>query len=183
MKIILSIFSIVVLSACGTTKPTSLVDAASNSGDTCPTAPLKGFEGNFNGVLAAINFQGESQPLQNLLETHTVTSCSSFEADIHYSNPQTGKETREVRFSAQWDKTNGVFVIAGPVIQGVFRVIREGQFVVSFETNFAGSPAHCDEMITVIDKAQQLTRSVQCVAGGLGGASLGVRNALASRIP
>jgi hypothetical protein len=60
---------------------------------------------------------------------------------------------------------------------------RTGQFLVNFETSFAGSPAHCDEMITLTNNDQQLTRSVQCDAGALGGTSLGVRNVLASRTP
>jgi hypothetical protein len=76
-----------------------------------------------------------------------------------------------------------VFTLAGPVIQGQFRVIRNGQFVASFETSFAGNPAHCEEMMTLTNNNQQLMRSVECAAGGLDGASLGVRNALVSRVP
>lgn len=37
-------------------------------------------------------------------------------------------------------------------------------------------------MITLTNSDQQLMRSVQCAAGGVGGASLGVRTALASRV-
>jgi hypothetical protein len=188
MKSVLAILSIAVMAACGSARSTASVNSVAKSKDTtigaeCPTAPLRGFVGTFKGVLSPVSFQGESQPLQSLLETHTVTSCTSFDFDVHYSDPQTGVETREVKFTAQWDKTKGVFTLAGPVIQGQFRVIREGQFVASFETSFAGSPTHCEEMMTVTNNAQQLMRSVQCVAGGIDGASLGVRNALVSRVP
>jgi hypothetical protein len=143
---------------------------------------LKGFEGSFKGVLAAVNFQGESQPLESMTETHTVTSCTSFDADIRYANPRTGKETREVKFSGKWDKAQEGFVLTGPILQGLLRVIRPGQFVVDFATQFAGAPTHCHEMITVTNNAQQVIRSVQCFTGGLDGSSLGVRTALASRI-
>jgi hypothetical protein len=150
---------------------------------TCPTAPLRGLDGAFQGVLLAVDFQGQSQPPQNLLETQSITSCDAFDFDIRYSNPATGEETRRVTFSAAWDAANQNFVLTGPVIHGVLRVIRPGQFVASFATDFAGSPAYCEEMMTLTDGDRQLTRSVQCAAGDLDGTSLGVRTALASRVP
>ena len=155
---------------------------ANESATNCPTGRLKGFEGTFKGVLSAVNFHGERQPLENMIETQTVTNCTAFDADIHYSNPQTGKETREVKFSGQWDEAKEGFVITGPVIQGFLRVIRQGQFMTDFDTKFGGNPAHCNEVITVTSNAQQVVRSVQCFAGGLGGPSLGVRTILASRV-
>jgi len=69
-----------------------------------------------------------------LTETQAITGCTTFTFDIHYANPATGEETRRVEFLAEWDKTNENFVISGPVIQGVMRVLRQGQFVTSFET-------------------------------------------------
>ena len=148
-----------------------------------PTANLMGFDGSFQGVLSAVNFQGERQPLETMLETHRVTSCTAFEADIRYANPETGEETRAVKFSGQWDEAKRGFVLTGPLLQGLLRVVRPGQFVVNFETKFAGNPAHCDEMITITNGAQQVIRSVQCFAGGIDGPSLGVRTALGSRVP
>ena len=188
MKNSLILFSILALTACGTGRTPVLADnsaqlAAISVGPDCPTHPVKGFEGTFKGVLSAVTFQGENQPQQNLVETHTVTGCNSFDFDVHYFNPQTGDETREVKFTAQWDKAKRVFSISGPIIQGQFRVIRSGQFLASFDTNFAGKPAHCEEMMTTLNNGQQVMRSVQCAARGVNGASLGVRNALVSRIP
>lgn len=171
MKTILAALSVVVMAASATAKA------------ECPTDALKGFDGTFKGVLAPLSFQGEPQAIQNVVETHTVTDCHAFDFDVHYYDPTTGLETREVKFSAAWDNGKGMFNLAGEVIHGSMRVLRDGQFVVSFETTFAGSPAHCEEMINVTNDDTQVTRSVQCAAGGIGGASLGVRNALVSRIP
>lgn len=84
--------------------------------------------------------QVESQPQQNLTETQTVTSCSSFDFEVQYFNPQTGAATREVKFSADWDEANAAFVVPGPLIHGYFRVLRAGQFVVSFETTLRETP-------------------------------------------
>jgi len=148
----------------------------------CPTVHLKGLIGQFRGVLSAVNFQGDRQPLEGMSETVTVVSCASFDFDVHYSNFQTGEETREVKFSGQWDETEKGFMLTGPILKGILRVIREGQFVVDFDTQFAGNPAHCDEMITVTNHAQQVIRSVHCFAGGIDGNSLGVRTALGSRV-
>ena len=61
-------------------------------GTDCPTDLLRGFGGTFKGVLSAVSFKGERQPLQNMVETHTMTNCTSFDADIHYSNPETSQE-------------------------------------------------------------------------------------------
>lgn len=179
MKNLLAMFSIVIFAASvhfgsGTAKADSVMD--------CPTTQVKSLEGTFKGVLAAVTFGGESQPLQNITEVQTITSCTSFDFDIHYSNPLTGEETRQVKFSSLWDESKGVFIMSGPVIQGQLRVIREGQFLASFETSFAGSQAHCEEMMTVTNGSQQLMRSVQCAAGDSNGASLGVRNALVTRV-
>ena len=188
MKTTFAILSLVIVSACGTAKSNGSDRSDSKPSSTdeerdCPTAPLRGLSGNFQGILQAVNFQGESQPQQNLMETQAITSCTSFTFDIHYSNPATGEETRRVEFSAEWDKTNANFAINGAVIKGVMRVLRQGQFVTSFETAFAGKPAHCEEMITLTNGDRQMTRSVQCSDGGLDGLSLGVRTALASRVP
>lgn len=171
MKNILAILSVVVMAASATAQA------------ACPTDALQGFNGTFKGVLAPLSFQGEPLAIQNVVETHAVTGCNSFDFDVHYSNPETGLELREVKFSAVWDDGQGVFNLAGEVIHGSMRVLRNGHFVVSFETAFAGIPAHCEEMITVTNDNTQVMRSVQCAAGGIGGTSLGVRNALVSRIP
>src|SRR4051794_2755946 len=68
---------------------------------------------------SSANFQGERQPLEGMSETVTVTSCTSFDFDIHYFNLQSGQETREVKFSGQWDETQEGFVLTGPILQGL----------------------------------------------------------------
>jgi hypothetical protein len=188
MKTALTILSLAALASCGPAVANGAAASAAKSDAShahpdCPTAPLRGLAGTFRGVLLAVDFQGAAQPQQNLTETQAITSCEGFEFDIRYSDPTSGAETRQVAFSAAWDGTSQAFVLTGPVIHGVLRAIRPGQFVASFETAFAGNPAHCEEMMTLTDGDRQLTRSVQCAAGGLDGASLGVRTALASRVP
>ena len=148
----------------------------------CPTKPLKDFSGSFKGVLSPIKFEGDNLDHQNLFESHTITSCTSFEFDVHYSDPSTGEETREVKFTATWHKSKKIFTIKGHVIQGEFRILKNNQYIASFETHFGSTSAHCEEMMTMTNNANQIVRSVQCSDLSNNGKSLGVRNALVSRV-
>src|SRR4051794_22780479 len=100
MKLILAVLSLVVIAASAT---------AATAKAACPTDAMREFDGTFKGVLAPLDLQGQAQPLQNVTEIHTVTGCTSLDFDVHYFNPETGLETREVKFSADWDESKVAF--------------------------------------------------------------------------